>query len=150
MASATTHLLPLTHEECLSLLRTQQVGRLAVQVGHYPEVFTVNYRLDGRVVVFRTNSGTKFDASNHQDVAFHVDSVDVTTGTGWSVLIQGTAEDVTDLASGSGLRSRDLGVEPWAPGERGRVVRVIPAHISGRRIAPGLDTFWSLKSGSYL
>jgi hypothetical protein len=34
-------------------------------------------------------------------------------------------------------RTRASGVQPWAPGEHGRWLRIIPQAISGRRIVPG-------------
>ena len=106
-------------------------------VNHYPQVFVVNYRLDDFIVVFRTHAGTKLDAANHANISFQVDHIDETTRTGWSVLIQGMAEDVTDrVADPITERSRDLGVQPWVPGDKPRLVRIIPAHITGRRAHP--------------
>ncbi|HEY7815728.1 MAG TPA: hypothetical protein VIC62_20960, partial [Nakamurella sp.] len=34
-------------------------------------------------------------------------------------------------------RTQASGVTPWAPGEHGNWLRIIPQHISGRRIVPG-------------
>ena len=134
----------LDYEECLRRLATRDVGRLSVMVGHYPQVFVVNYRLDDFVVVFRTHAGTKLDAANHSNIAFQVDHIDEATRTGWSVLIQGMAEDVTDrVADAATDRARDLGVVPWVPGDQPRLVRVIPACITGRELNPAELTYWS-------
>src|ERR1700729_274651 len=86
----------LSYDECLRRLATRSIGRLGVMVGNYPQIFVVNYRLDDFIVVFRTHAGTKLDAANHANISFQVDHIDETTRTGWSVLIQGMAEDVTD------------------------------------------------------
>ncbi len=59
-------------------------------------MFTVNYRLDDFIIVFRTHLGTKLLAANHANIGFQVDHVDATNHSGWSVLIQGMAEDVTE------------------------------------------------------
>jgi hypothetical protein len=126
----------LSYQECMYLLGTAQVGRLAVVVGHYPQVFPVNYRLDGSTVVFRTHIGTKLLAAHHQNVGFEVDYLDPVARSGWSVLIQGMAEDVTDREADPVTdRTRAAGVEPWTGGDNPRLVRIIPAKTTGRRIA---------------
>jgi hypothetical protein len=134
----------LDEDECLRRVASRSVGRLAVIVGHYPQVFVVNYQLDNFVVVFRTHNGTKLEAANHANIAFQVDHIDTSEHTGWSVLIQGMAEDVTDRrADFTAQRARDLGVEPWIPGAQPRLVRVIPAYITGRELGPAELTYWS-------
>jgi nitroimidazol reductase NimA-like FMN-containing flavoprotein (pyridoxamine 5'-phosphate oxidase superfamily) len=45
--------------ECLRLLATEEVGRLGVVVAGRPEIFPVNYVVDGDEVMFRTDAGTK-------------------------------------------------------------------------------------------
>ena len=62
---------------------------------------------------------------------------------GWSVLVQGQAEEVaaqhsTELSE----RTERSRVQPWAPGEDFRWLRIIAHGISGRRIDPGLDWRW--------
>jgi len=127
----------LSYDECIERLRSRCVGRLAVVVGHYPQVFPMNYRLDDNIIVLRADVGPVLLAANHSNVGFQVDEVDPTNGSGWSVLVQGMAEDVSDR-KGDAIteRSKALGVDPWAPGEHQRIVRIIPARISGRRLAP--------------
>jgi nitroimidazol reductase NimA-like FMN-containing flavoprotein (pyridoxamine 5'-phosphate oxidase superfamily) len=130
------HLEVLTQQECMDLLATEQVGRLAVVVGLYPQVFPVNYRLDEWVVVFRTHVGTKLGAAHHNNVAFEVDHIDPVTQTGWSVLVQGMAEDIDGHRPGPVTeRSEQLEINPWTGGDQPRLVRIIPAHVTGRRIA---------------
>ena len=128
----------LSDDECYQLLATQQIGRLGVNAEHYPLIFPVNYGLDRRVVVVRTHPGTKLTAANHANVTFEVDHIDQTNRTGWSVLIRGLAEEVTS-AHGAELveRTHAAGVQPWAPGEYGHWLRIIPHYLSGRRIVPG-------------
>jgi nitroimidazol reductase NimA-like FMN-containing flavoprotein (pyridoxamine 5'-phosphate oxidase superfamily) len=134
----------LSYEECLRRLATRSIGRLSVMVGNYPQVFVVNYRLDEFIVAFRTHSGTKLDAANHANISFQVDHIDETTRTGWSVLILGMAEDVTDrVADPITERTRDLRVDPWVPGEQPRLVRIVPAHITGRELTQTDLAYWS-------
>jgi nitroimidazol reductase NimA-like FMN-containing flavoprotein (pyridoxamine 5'-phosphate oxidase superfamily) len=128
----------LTDDECYELLATQQIGRLGVNAEHYPLIFPVNYGLDQRAVVVRTHPGTKLSAADHANVTFEVDCVDPISRSGWSVLIRGLAEEVTSAHRDELIeRTHATGVEPWAPGEHGHWLRIIPHDVSGRRIVPG-------------
>ncbi len=49
----------LAPDECWDLLAQTNVGRLAVLVDGHPDIFPVNYVLDGDSIVFRTGAGTK-------------------------------------------------------------------------------------------
>jgi hypothetical protein len=138
---ATRRLEPLTHEECMKLLGTEQVGRLAIVVGHYPEIFPVNYRLDDFVVVYRTRLGTRLSDAHHQNIAFEVDHLDPATRTGWSVLIRGMAENIAARPPDTVTRrTQSLGVQSWTD-DAAWLVRIIPAHVTGRRIVPA-DMDW--------
>jgi uncharacterized protein len=124
--------------ECYRLLRTQQIGRLGVNATHYPLIFPVNYALDRDVIVMRMAAGTKLAAADHANVTFEVDEIDQRTRSGWSVLVRGLAEEVTSAHRAELIaRTEDTGVTPWAPGEHGHWMRLIPQAVSGRRIVPG-------------
>ena len=127
----------LTPEECLELLADQYVGRLAVIVDGRPEIFPINYVRDGDSVVFRTNSGTKLSGTTQGEVAFEVDLIDHRTASGWSVVLHGVAQEVTELDRADlqeRLRSLPLGV--WAGGDRPHLVRIAPRQITGRHVGP--------------
>ena len=79
----------LDRDECLRLLAADEVGRLAVVVGHAPMIVPVNYRLDGDRVVFRSDPGTKVDYGLRSPVAFEIDGIDRAAHTGWSVVVTG-------------------------------------------------------------
>jgi nitroimidazol reductase NimA-like FMN-containing flavoprotein (pyridoxamine 5'-phosphate oxidase superfamily) len=117
--------------ECLQLLATQVIGRVAVaEFNAAPLVVPVNFVLDGEDVLFRTDYGTKFRRAvlGEQPVSFEVDAVDPGRRSGWSVLVQGdaTEADVSQLGH--------LSLEPWAPGAKEHWVRLTARTISGRRI----------------
>ncbi|MGX5654830.1 pyridoxamine 5'-phosphate oxidase family protein [Geodermatophilus nigrescens] len=137
-------------DECYELLAGHEVGRLGLVVGHQPLVIPVNYGLDGRTIVIRTRPGTILSAADHANVAFEVDDLDRHSRSGWSVLVRGLAEEVgpehrADLVA----RTHAVGVDPWAPGERGSWVRIIPQAVSGRRIVPG-QLPWGVDDRAYL
>ena len=97
----------LAERECVELLATQVIGRVAVVVDGRASVFPVNYVLDHGHIVFRTDEGTKLDAARAgATVTFEVDRSDPMYHTGWSVMATGPLEAVTerhDLERVSGL-----------------------------------------------
>jgi len=122
-------------QECFELMATQPVGRVAVaDFGSAPLVVPVNFLVDGETVVFRTDYGSKFRLAvlGEHPVSFEVDGVDPGRRTGWSVLLQGDASEISEpLPEG-------MAVHPWAPGRKSHWVRIVPSSISGRRIALAL------------
>ncbi len=125
-------------DECYRLLATQEIGRLGVNAEDHPLIFPVNFAMDGTTIVIRTRAGTKLSAAQHANVTFEVDEIDRRTRSGWSVLVRGLAEEVgaehrADLVA----RTHATGVQPWAPGDAGHWVRLIPHQVTGRRIVPG-------------
>lgn len=116
-------------EECWSLLSQRCVGRLAVAVpGSAPLVIPVNYVVDRQAIVFRSGAGEKVDSLHHHPVSFEIDEIDPFHHTGWSVLVKGRAYEALH-------REVDhLTIEPWAPGRKGRWIRLVPSSITGRRI----------------
>src|SRR5690242_4239193 len=122
----------LDRRECLALLERNTLGRLAVVGGDArPYVFPVNYAIDNGAVVFRTDHGTKVRLAIGRWVAFECDGVDAVYHTGWSVLVSGIAEAVTNPAEIARLERVPLGV--WCPGPKTTWVRVHPRILSGRR-----------------
>ena len=126
----------LTPQECLTLLRSHpvHVGRLGVtDTDGQPLIVPVNYRLVGESVIVRTEPSSLIAerAIGHR-VAFQVDDFDAAWREGWSVLVQGRAEQVDDDDELERLRA--LPLRPWAPGERPLYLRIMPTFVTGRRI----------------
>jgi nitroimidazol reductase NimA-like FMN-containing flavoprotein (pyridoxamine 5'-phosphate oxidase superfamily) len=131
----------LSETECLLLLGRSVVGRLATVRDGRPDVFPVNFRRDGRTIVFRTDAGTKLDQLGAAGVvAFEVDEIDPQSHTGWSVVVVGPAHDITDDEEPESLRR--LRLEPWPPGPKTRYVRLEPERIDGRRIVRLTDAHY--------
>lgn len=123
----------LTESECFDLLATHRLGRLAVVIGGRPQIFPVNYALGDRVVAIRTADGTKLAAARNAHVAFEIDGYDADAGSGWSVLVQGVAYEITGAVDRQSELARRLPVEPLAPGTHERWLGIHPVTISGRR-----------------
>lgn len=128
------HLEELTLAECWELLRPGGVGRLAVTINGEPDIFPVNYLVDGSRLVIRTAAGLKLAAAVlGRAVAFEVDHLDVETQTAWSVVLRGPAVEIEDLEEL--LRAEDLDLQPWTDAEsKNRYFAVDPTVVTGRRI----------------
>ena len=133
-ANVVVRLEPLSREECFALLTTTSLGRVAFLVDGRPEILPVNYAVDGPNVVFRTGQDTVLNQVAMQLVAFEVDQIDETTHTGWSVVAQGVAHDVSDAIDTTSERLRRLALVTWAPGQRHRWLRVDADRVTGRRL----------------
>jgi nitroimidazol reductase NimA-like FMN-containing flavoprotein (pyridoxamine 5'-phosphate oxidase superfamily) len=123
--------------DCVELLVTEDVGRLAVVVGGRPEIFPVNYVVDGEAIVFRTDGGTKLSGATQGPVAFEVDHFDPVRRAAWSVVVHGRAHQVTSLDNPL-LRQRiaRLALYPWTGHEKPHVLRIVPQTVTGRRVHP--------------
>jgi uncharacterized protein len=81
-----------------------------------------------------TKAGTKLRAAlDWPWVAFEVDGLDPDGGGGWSVLVVGRAEEVTD----SDLVARAAAARQvlWAAGRGTHWIRIVPWEVAGRRIS---------------
>ncbi len=126
---------PMSREECLHKLADNQVGRLAVSVRGQPVIFPVNYVVDGDVVVFRSDPGSKLDAATLAQVAFEIDHVDSELKSGWSVVVQGVGRYITDAVDPDSERRRALPLDAWAPGDKEHWVEIYSPEITGRRLS---------------
>jgi len=124
----------LSDAECVKLLRSHDLGRIAVVDRDVrPLIFPINYFFDEGVVVFRTAPGTKLDLAPGAHVGFEIDSWDTHQGVGWSVLVKGIAHDITQPRGALTGRMRFWPVHPVAPGSREHWVAIRANEISGRR-----------------
>ena len=132
MTTDTNGITTLDTPTCLGLLRTSDVGRLAVSITDHPDIFPINYFVDRGTVVFRTAEGTKLAAALlGRGVAFEVDGYDADAGEAWSVVIKGYAVEIEQMHEY--FDALELPLFPWHAGPKHRFVRVEPVEITGRR-----------------
>lgn len=122
----------LSHTECVLLLTRAQVGRVVFTVAALPAVVPVTFAVLDDAVVMCTAPDTRLAvAADGGVLAFEIDELDPPSRTGWSVVVTGVAELVTDPLT----RSRIHGVVvPWAPGHHDVFIRLPLTLITGRRI----------------
>jgi uncharacterized protein len=121
----------LDETECLELLGTRQVGRVAYNDTDGPVVMPVNYVLQDGMVLFRVAPYSRLaDRLRDSAASFQVDHVDEEARTGWSVLVRGHAAH----PSAWELPEPDSRPTPWAEGDRNLHLRLSPHHISGVRL----------------
>lgn len=118
---------------CWALLRSNEVGRLAVSIGDRPDIFPINYVVDHGTVVFRTAEGTKLaGAIKGEAVAFEADGYAPNSGEAWSDVVKGRAEEISRVQELLD-DTADLPLFPGHAAPKQRFVRIVPDEISGRR-----------------
>jgi len=126
----TGHFTRLSGDECGHLLRGNSVGRVSWSSSRGLQVLPVSYVSSAGLIYFRTNPDSVMgELAGPVAVAFQVDDIDVTTATGWSVLVQGVAR--THEEPTGDLRIPDA----WAPGERALTVVITPSACTGRAVS---------------
>jgi nitroimidazol reductase NimA-like FMN-containing flavoprotein (pyridoxamine 5'-phosphate oxidase superfamily) len=131
----------------LALLRTRDVGRLAVVVNGHPDIFPVNFAFDRGRIMFRTAEGTKLSAILFGGpVAFEVDGYDASAGQAWSVVLKGPATEIKRPAEWT--TASQLPLFPWHADPKPRFVRIDPLEITGRRFHVVDPDTWTVTESS--
>lgn len=139
----------LTYDQCLELLRGQQVGRLAMVADDQPIILPVNYRvvqIDSILwIAIRTRPGNELDQPGVR-CAFEIDGYDTDRRRGWSVLVRGTLQRVDPDAAG--FRER-FDPEPWLAEDRESWLVVEAYRVTGREVT-GTEPAWAFVTEAYL
>lgn len=124
----------LDRAECLELLTSRSVGRVAFDAPDGPLVLPVNFVPYDGGVLFRTAPHNSIAQNlNGKPACFEVDEIDDFTESGWSVLVRGVAAFVDDAHT----LPRDERPVPWVEGTRSLFVHVPGTSVTGRRLFPG-------------
>lgn len=115
------------------LLGSVRVGRVALPDDPSPTVLPVDHVVHEGIVLFRTVEGAKLDAAEARGPAsFQADGVDPSHGTGWSVLVRGHLQEVSEPTADQ--RAAIDRLHPMVGGERPHLVALTIESITGRRI----------------
>ena len=124
----------LDRAECVRLLESAALGRIAVSIGALPMILPVNFLLDRDRILIRTGEGTKLEAATRNTVvAFEVDHIDPFSHEGWSVCVTGRATELRD--AGDVERAGTLPLPHWVPNDVSHYVAVSLDLVSGRRLS---------------
>lgn len=120
--------------ECLRLLRSGVVGRVALSTPEGPHIVPVNYAVFEDTIVIRTSTYSLLGTyGRNAMLAFEVDDVDHDRHVGWSVVARGRAWAELDAEIISAMRNI-WRPHPWAAGVRNLYLRMRWENLTGRAI----------------
>jgi uncharacterized protein len=129
--------LEISEAECLEILGRHSLGRIAIVADGQPQIFPVNYAMNGQIIAVRTAAGSKLSYAPTSKVCFEIDEYDSAAGVGWSVMVQGVAVDATDAFDDVSWAARGVAPMPLAPGSKPYRIAIEPSKITGRRFRTG-------------
>jgi nitroimidazol reductase NimA-like FMN-containing flavoprotein (pyridoxamine 5'-phosphate oxidase superfamily) len=129
----------MTVEECLDMLASGVVGRVAMATPMGPRIVPVNYAMYEEAIVFRTTPYSELGTYGwNTDLAFEIDHLDYEKHQGWSVVAIGRGELVEDPDEVRDIRA-GWDPTPWAGGRRHLYIRLRWRDVSGRWIGDDWD-----------
>ncbi|KRA32452.1 MULTISPECIES: pyridoxamine 5'-phosphate oxidase family protein [unclassified Nocardioides] len=130
----------LTAPECEELLRAGVFGRLVLPDGpRGAEILPVNYVAVDDAILVRTATGSLIDQyGDGASLLFEVDQVDYERWHGWSVVVRGQGELVSDDERSESERHTP-GPPRWVRRDDVRWLRLRWDELSGRRIGAARD-----------
>jgi nitroimidazol reductase NimA-like FMN-containing flavoprotein (pyridoxamine 5'-phosphate oxidase superfamily) len=118
--------------QCLELIASQHVGRVAWQAADLPQILPVTYTMHDGSAYFRTSPhGILAELARPTSVAFEVEELDQQTRSGWCIVLHGLASAVSEPDGVADLWATDSLV-PWASENRTLFIRIRPERVSGR------------------
>jgi nitroimidazol reductase NimA-like FMN-containing flavoprotein (pyridoxamine 5'-phosphate oxidase superfamily) len=119
----------------LGLLGHEEFGRVAFVSEGLPTIRPLNHVVVEGLIIIHTGHHTAFAQAVLADpgvhVAYQADAIDKHTRLGWSVLVAGTAADVTDSRRTESLGPR---VHSWLQRPLDTVIAITPQEVTGLRL----------------
>jgi hypothetical protein len=120
------------HQQCLDLIESNHVGRIAWQAADRTQILPITYAMHQGSVYFRTlPDGILAELAQPTSVALEVDELDQQTRSGWSIVLHGRTSAVSEPDDLADLWASESLV-PWAVGNRTLFIRIVPESVSGR------------------
>ncbi|UIX34232.1 pyridoxamine 5'-phosphate oxidase family protein [Streptomyces sp. GQFP] len=132
--SPRVRMVELGRDEALKLLAEAPLGRVVFSHQALPAIRPVNHLVeDSGDIVIRTHTRAALlgRAALSEVVAYEADALDPATRTGWSVVVTGTASQVSDPAE---LDRYQAVLAPWVDTEMDHVVRIRADIVTGYRL----------------
>jgi nitroimidazol reductase NimA-like FMN-containing flavoprotein (pyridoxamine 5'-phosphate oxidase superfamily) len=125
----------LTPKLALGLLGHEEFGRVAFVADGLPTIRPLNHVVYEGLILVHTRHTTAFAqavlAHPGLPVAYQADEIDRHSRLGWSVLVSGTAADVTDSRRTERLGPR---VQSWLARSLDTVIAITPQEVTGLRL----------------
>ena len=126
------HFEALGRQQCLDLMESRHVGRVAWQAADLPQILPVTYAMHEGSAYFRTAPDSVLaELTLPTSVALEVDELDQQHRSGWSIVMHGRTSAVSEPDALADLWGSDSLV-PWASGNRTLFIRIRPERVSGR------------------
>ncbi len=141
MADSPRFLTDLTAAESLRLLGSISLGRIVFTAHALPAIRPVNHIVDDGTVIIRSHQGAAIVSAAHAPdgvvVAYEADAIDLADHLGWSVIVIGLAQQVTDPAE---IARYQALLRSWVAGPMDYVIRIRPELVTGFRLTGGADS----------
>jgi nitroimidazol reductase NimA-like FMN-containing flavoprotein (pyridoxamine 5'-phosphate oxidase superfamily) len=125
-------------EPALALLGRAEFGRVAFVADGVPTIRPLNHVvLDGRILLYTRHTSALAKAVRRQadlQVAYQADEIEPRSRLGWSVLVTGTAVDVSRDAHADQL---GLQVQSWMKYPLDMVIAIEPQEVTGLALTKG-------------
>jgi hypothetical protein len=125
-------------KHALELLGGAEFGRVAFLADGVPTIRPLNHVvLDGRIIVYTRHTSALAQAVRRQadlPVTYQADEIEHRSRLGWSVLVTGTAADIS-----RDFHARQLGlqVQSWMKLPLDMVIAIEPQEVTGLRLTAG-------------
>lgn len=138
IASGVRELAAVDEAEALRLLASVEYGRIVFTQNALPAIRPVNHLVDNGTIVIRSRLSaavsTEVDVQRPSVVAYEADVIDPAVRLGWTVVVTGWANPVTDPDDVARLQAA---LSPWVNMTMDTIIRITPEIITGfRLVAP--------------
>ncbi|HEX9541663.1 MAG TPA: pyridoxamine 5'-phosphate oxidase family protein [Streptosporangiaceae bacterium] len=124
----------LPREESLRLLGSTSLGRVVFTHFALPAIRPVNHIVEGDTIIIRTHLGAAIASAvdgTGTVVAYEADMIDPDDHLGWSVIVIGKANRLTD--PGEIARYRQV-LQPWVSGAMDEIIVITSDMVDGFRL----------------
>jgi Pyridoxamine 5'-phosphate oxidase len=124
----------LTREESLRLLASTSLGRVVFTHFALPAIRPVNHMVEGDTIIIRTHLGAVIASAvdgTGTVVAYEADMIGPDDHLGWSVIVVGRANRVTDPGE---IARYQLALRPWVSGDMDEVIVITADMVDGFRL----------------
>jgi hypothetical protein len=135
--SQATYIQNLPPAECLRLLASQELGRLAVVTDEGARVFPLHYALDADAIAITAtwrDPNAIVAIAPPNEVEFEVAHIDPEDGTGWAVVTDGIARLMTDAVDTVSELTPTLPPPSWPDRPETEWLRILLTRIVGVRV----------------